>query len=439
MSQASPIVGAGLSGLIYRQQDNDGKKALLNHHKGASAPTYTEAGVIWLDDAATPWLLKCSDGSDWITLAAINASDNTANIYQGTAALRILNHATDTGATNAYAVAPVPAVAAYGAGLIVFLKPANTNTGATTVAVNGLAAKNIKMPDGTATPAGSMRSTGFYVLIYDGTNFVLTNPTPTSSLLLARGTTLASASVVDLGAADSDYVEISGTTTIASFGGTTTRNHVWVKFQGALTLTHNATSLILPTGTSIVTAAGDVAEFVRISGSNWQCLTYARSSGQMLAGISSSDLPDGAVVDSGYAQYTAATSLTALLRLDGTVPLSTEGTQVLSVSITPKSVTNKIRASFSGIGFPSATGVFSVAAMFVGTTCVNGAYARSSNNTAGFPSVLSMQYEYTPGSTSPVTISVRAGPYASGSMQLNDNSMAAGTTKATLLVQEIKA
>ncbi len=93
MSQQTPIIGSSQSGLEYRTQDNAGKQALLNHHKGSTAPTYVEAGCIWLDDTATPWVLKIHDGTDWIILAEVNATTNKVNA---------LNHATDiTGKTSA--------------------------------------------------------------------------------------------------------------------------------------------------------------------------------------------------------------------------------------------------------------------------------------------------------------------------------------------------
>lgn len=87
MTQATPIIGADKSGLDYRTEDNDGKKALLNHHKGSSAPSYAEAGIIWMDDSATPWLLKCYDGADWITMGSVNASTNAFIPYRSGAAL----------------------------------------------------------------------------------------------------------------------------------------------------------------------------------------------------------------------------------------------------------------------------------------------------------------------------------------------------------------
>jgi len=76
MTQTTPIIGSGKSGLEYRNLDNDGKQALLTHHKGSSAPEYAEAGCIWLDDTDTPWILKIYDGTDWLVFAKINASTN---------------------------------------------------------------------------------------------------------------------------------------------------------------------------------------------------------------------------------------------------------------------------------------------------------------------------------------------------------------------------
>ena len=87
MSQGNPMVGADKSGLTYRTEDNDGKKALLNHHKGPTEPSYAEAGIIWLDDAATPWLMKMHDGTDWITVGEVNATTNNFAPYIGGALL----------------------------------------------------------------------------------------------------------------------------------------------------------------------------------------------------------------------------------------------------------------------------------------------------------------------------------------------------------------
>jgi hypothetical protein len=94
---------------------------------------------------------------------------------------------------------------------------------------------------------------------------------------------VASAGTSDIGAAAAQRVQITGTTTITSFG--TVANELrFVTFAGALTLTHNATSLILPGGANITTAAGDSGIFASDASGNWRCLAYQRASGQALAG-----------------------------------------------------------------------------------------------------------------------------------------------------------
>lgn len=94
-----------------------------------------------------------------------------------------------------------------------------------------------------------------------------------------KGADIASAATTSIGAATGNYVTITGTTTITSLGTGTAGWLRLVRFAGALTLTHNATSLILPTGANITTAAGDFAIFVSEGSSNWRCLAYYRASG----------------------------------------------------------------------------------------------------------------------------------------------------------------
>lgn len=176
MSQAPVLIGPNKSGLTYRQEDNDGKHALLTHHKGATPPSYAESGTLWLDDAATPWLLKLYDGVDWIVLSQINAVTNTVIPYAGQLPSRGLHLLADTGTTNAYATALMPPVGAYAAGLTVLFQAGSTNTGACTMALDGLSPVSVKMPDGANALAGAMRANGIYILCHDGTSFKLLNP-----------------------------------------------------------------------------------------------------------------------------------------------------------------------------------------------------------------------------------------------------------------------
>lgn len=92
-------------------------------------------------------------------------------------------------------------------------------------------------------------------------------------------TPLASATTVDLATADGDYVSVTGTTTITGLGTVSAGMRFILVFSGALTFTHNATSLILPGGANITTAAGDVVWMESLGAGNWKCLAYMPAAG----------------------------------------------------------------------------------------------------------------------------------------------------------------
>jgi hypothetical protein len=108
--------------------------------------------------------------------------------------------------------------------------------------------------------------------------------------LASKGADIASAGTTDLGAVGGLMHDITGSTTVTSFG--TVASGIWkiIKFEGALTLTHNATSLILPGGANITTADGDVAVFISEGSGNWRCVDYAgrASAAEVLAGTEAS-------------------------------------------------------------------------------------------------------------------------------------------------------
>lgn len=116
----------------------------------------------------------------------------------------------------------------------------------------------------------------------------------------------ASATTTDIGAAASDKVRITGTTTITGLGTVTAGTQRSVRFAAALTLTHNATSLILPGAANITTAANDTAEFVSLGSGNWLCVSYKRASGF--------PVNDGVIKTvPTYAALTALTAATGLV------------------------------------------------------------------------------------------------------------------------------
>lgn len=113
-----------------------------------------------------------------------------------------------------------------------------------------------------------------------------------------KGADIASAATTDLGAVEGLLHDVTGSVTITSFG--TVRAGIWkmVKFEGALILTHNATSLILPGGTSILTVDGDIAIFISEGSGNWRCVSYTSAGRDVPAGIISPY--GGAAAPSGW-------------------------------------------------------------------------------------------------------------------------------------------
>ena len=87
-------------------------------------------------------------------------------------ALTYSNYFADTGAVNALVVTIVaPQTFGYTAGVSLDVKVGNTNTGATTINVNGLGIKNVTTQSIGALVSGQLVVGGIYTLKYDGTQF----------------------------------------------------------------------------------------------------------------------------------------------------------------------------------------------------------------------------------------------------------------------------
>lgn len=102
--------------------------------------------------------------------------------------------------------------------------------------------------------------------------------------LWEKGSDISSAGTITIG--EGGYFVVTGTTTITDidFGTDKTGRMAWLHFTGALTLTHNATTLILPTGANITTAVGDTALIVSEGSDAVKCICYMRKDGTALAG-----------------------------------------------------------------------------------------------------------------------------------------------------------
>lgn len=189
-----------------------------------------------------------------------------------------------TGAANAQVVASTtPNSFSLVAGYQVLFNPGFTNTGAATLNVNSTGAKNVFR----RTPGGPQALTGGEIVvsqpllvIYDGTQFeILSNSAEFGGF--GALTNIASAGTTDLGTAATHNVNVTGTNTITSFGSSanTTYPFYRVTFNSALTLTHNATSLIMPGTANFTTAANDTLFALYLGSGNWQVVGYQRADG----------------------------------------------------------------------------------------------------------------------------------------------------------------
>jgi hypothetical protein len=136
--------------------------------------------------------------------------------------------------------------------------------------------------------------------------------------------------------------------------------------------------------------------------------------------------------------YTANADLSPVIPADDTVPTATEGTQVLSQSITLASSASKVLIEVSIWGRTNATTSWSVA-LFRGSTCI--AAAANLLNSSDVGGAIAIDILDQPLSVGPHVYSVRAGPSAGGiGLRLNGIHNArrfGGAGKCTLTLREI--
>lgn len=186
--------------------------------------------------------------------------------------------------------------------------------------------------DGQTTPTANIPMGGFKL-----TGLAAGTATGNSlrwEQLFSQGapTDIASASTTDIGSTFTNFLNVTGTTTITSLG-TNYNGPKMLRFTGILTLTHNATTLVLPTAANITTAAGDTCIAIPKSTTSgiadgWQIIAYQKASG----------LP---VNTAGFALSGANNDITALNALTTPLTAAQGGAQLLpfTASVTANALT----------------------------------------------------------------------------------------------------
>lgn len=188
----------------------------------------------------------------------------------------------------------LPACATAGAGFIVgFINP---EPGTTTVTITASGAETI---NGSTTYA----LTSAYQGIWIGTNgtswYVIGHLMPAASTAnVLAGTQLgrtvtpdalaalwekasAATATADLEVPDGGYCTVNATDGIITLNTSNNKSgrKFLFRFASALTITHNASSLILPGGQNITVQAGDMLEFISEGSDNWRMCGFFSDSG----------------------------------------------------------------------------------------------------------------------------------------------------------------
>lgn len=166
-------------------------------------------------------------------------------------------------------------------------------------------------------------------------------------------------------------------------------------------------------------------------------------------------VPDGMLVDNGggsvtlsslvvqevYTLYTTKSTGTTTIPYDDTIPQNTEGTEFITLSITPKSATNLLKIEV--ILNCSISGVMNaIAALFQDSGASAIAAGQVSNPGSGYIEQIKFTHWMTAGTISATTFKLRAGPTAAATITINGslgNRYLGGVAVSSMTITEIKA
>lgn len=134
-----------------------------------------------------------------------------------------------------------------------------------------------------------------------------------------------------------------------------------------------------------------------------------------------------------FAEYSSASPLTNPMQVG--VPTLSDGTEILTCTITPQAIGDTIRAEFQG-NLHNSTNSRGIAAMFMDGDHKASAYYVSYSNGDQQPAGITIVAEIVAASLDPITVVVRAGPYSLGYSARFNDSLYGGQT-ATLTVDDI--
>jgi len=275
------------------------------------------------------------------------------------------------------------------------------------------------------------------------------------SLCWKKGADIASANALTLGD-DGNYFDITGTTAITSIVATDIGKVFRLHFDGALTLTHHSTNLVIPSAANITTIAGDEAVFVAYDTGDVRLIGYYSSQPTIAdltkmnhthASAAQGGTITGRTVQVVNIQSSAmgaelGTTGTTAIPADDTIPQwSTEGDLYLSRAITPTDASNNLKIDISLSWAQTNTSAFTIA-LFQDTTADALAVAVVKNTAANVSHHTSFTHFMAAGTTSATTFKVKAGGVTGATTTINGFSGArkgGGVLYSSITITEIQA
>jgi hypothetical protein len=135
-------------------------------------------------------------------------------------------------------------------------------------------------------------------------------------------------------------------------------------------------------------------------------------------GLATEGLPAGSVVQVVNTTSVALATGTTLIPNDDTIPQNDEGTEFLTLAITPTNASNKLKIEVTGL-WTSDAASWLIVALFQDSTA--GALAVSHDYDSVATAVVNhgLSHFMTAGTTSATTFKVRAGPHSTATVTMN--------------------
>lgn len=198
----SPAATAYTAGMVVRFKAGNANTtaSTINVNALGTKNIFTRAGAALAanDILANQIVELVYDGTQFQLVSAISAAEITATHLVEANRQSIHQYAAGGGTANAHTVTLSPAAAALTAGMIVRFKAGATNTGAATLAVNGLTATAIKRVVAGAVAdlaANDIQTADLVTVTYDGTQFLLSGRVRSWDYVGTAGATLAAGTV----------------------------------------------------------------------------------------------------------------------------------------------------------------------------------------------------------------------------------------------------